>query len=201
MHQSVRVLKRLIIPLFILAAILLAGIFLCRYYLKSPEIKTTVSKLPGNTIIRVYFNNTKFNPNTNDCHQVYPLERSVSKGPENIKEALQELFKGPSEVEKSLGYSSWFSADTSGILKGLKIENGLAYVNLQDIRQIIPNVSASCGSAEFLAEVETTLKQFPAISKVIIAIDGQPAVFYEWIQIGCQSENNFCETAPFNDLN
>jgi spore germination protein GerM len=111
------------------------------------------------------------------------------------KAALEELFKGPTEEEKSQGYVSWFSDITKDILKSLKIENNTAYVNLEDIRQIIPNVSSSCGSAEFLAEVETTLKQFSGVDKVIIAINGKPSVFYEWI--GCAKENDFCDEAPF----
>jgi hypothetical protein len=71
---------------------------------------------------------------------------------------------------------------------------------LNDIRQVIPNVSASCGSAEFLAEIETTLKQFPTVNKVIIAIDSKPSIFYEWIQIGCAKENDFCNETPFLKL-
>jgi hypothetical protein len=45
--------------------------------------------------------------------------------------------------------------------------------------------------------VETTLKQFPTVDKVIFAIDGKPVTFYEWMQIGCYEENNFCDETPF----
>ncbi len=77
-----------------------------------------------------------------------------------VKAALKELFKGPTEEEKSQGYTSWFSKKQD-ILKSVKVKNGTAYVNLKDLRPMIPNASTSCGSAEFFAEVETTPQQFP----------------------------------------
>jgi len=147
--------------------------------------------------INVYFNNTNLNPNAEDCSKVYLLIRTVPKTLGVGKAALEELFKGPTEGEKSQGYTSWFSEKTKDILKSIKIENNTAYVDLKDIRQIIPNVSASCGSAEFLAEIEATLKQFDSVARVIIAIDGNPSTFYEWIQIGCSEENDFCDETPF----
>jgi len=155
----------------------------------------------GGRTVNVYFNNTNLNPNTADCNLVFPLPRSVS-GVGSITElALQELFKGPTEAEKAAGYSSWFSSTTQDILLGFGLADGTAYVNLRDIRMLLPNISASCGSAEFLAEINSTLQQFPEIKKVVIALNGQPADFYEWIQVGCTAENNFCEAEPFKEFN
>jgi len=146
--------------------------------------------------VKVFFSNSQLDPEFS-CNKVFPVERETSQTLGVAKAALEELFKGPTEEEKSQGYVSWFSDTTKDILESVKIENNTAYVNLKDIRQIIPNVSTSCGSAEFLAEVETTLKQFPNVNRVIIAIDGKPSTFYEWIQIGCAKENDFCDEAPF----
>ncbi len=147
--------------------------------------------------IKVYFNNINFNPNLEDCSKVYSLNRIIPKTVEVAKAALKELFKGPTEEEKSQGYTSWFSKETQDILKSVKVKNGTAYVDLKDLRQMIPNASTSCGSAEFFAEVETTLQQFPTVDKVIFAIDGKPATFYKWMQIGCYEENDFCDETPF----
>jgi len=147
--------------------------------------------------IKVYFNNINFNPNLEDCSKVYLLNRIIPKTLEVAKAALKELFKGPTEEEKSQGYTSWFSKETQDILQSVKVKNGTAYVDLKDLRQMIPNASTSCGSAEFFAEVETTLQQFPTVAKVIFAIDGKPATFYEWMQIGCYEENDFCDETPF----
>jgi hypothetical protein len=147
--------------------------------------------------IKVYFNNINLNPNLEDCSKVYSLNRIIPKTVEVAKAALKELFKGPTEEEKSQGYTSWFSKETQDILESVKVKNGTAYVDLKDLRQMIPNASTSCGSAEFFAEVETTLQQFPTVDKVIFAIDGKPATFYEWMQIGCYEENDFCDETPF----
>lgn len=148
--------------------------------------------------VEVYFNNANLNPNSQDCNKVYPLDRKVIKTLGVAKASLEELFKGPTEEEKSQGYSSLFSQRTKDILKSVKVENNTAYVDLLDIRQVIPNASASCGSAQFLAEIETTLKQFGSVKKVIIAIDGKPSTFYEWIQMGCSQENDFCDETHFS---
>lgn len=148
--------------------------------------------------IKVYFNNANFNPNSADCSKTYPLNRVVPKTLGAVTAALQEPFKGTTEEEKLQGYMSWFSQRTENILRSIKVENNTAYIDLMDIRQVIPNVSASCGSAQFLSEVETTVKQFNSVSKVIIAIDGKPSIFYEWIQMGCTKENNFCDETPFS---
>jgi len=150
------------------------------------------------TILKVYFGNSNLNPNAANCNQVYPQERVIPVATSTPQLALRELFKGPTEIEKSQGYFSFFSVATQNIFKGMKIENGVAYVNLKDIRQIIPNASTSCGSAEFLTELQDTLKQFSTINRVIFAFDGKPAAFYEWLQIGCPTENNLCDEAQFN---
>jgi spore germination protein GerM len=146
--------------------------------------------------LRIYFGNTKLGSNQ-DCTKVYPVNRRITKTPVVAKAALTELFAGPTATEKAEGYSSFFSSATKGILKSVKVEEGTAYVNLTDIRQIIPNASTSCGSAQFLAEMGSTLKQFPTVKKVIFAINGQPQAFYDWIQIGCSAENDNCDATPF----
>lgn len=151
----------------------------------------------GKTTLQLYFNNRNFDPNSEDCRKVYPVNREFDKVPENMAlQAMMELLKGPSTEEVSQGYTSFFSEKTQLILKDLRTKDETAYVNFYDFRSIIPNVSSSCGSAEFMAEIETTLKQFPNIKKVIFAIEGKPAVFYEWIQLGCSRENN-CDERPF----
>ncbi|MFA5109571.1 MAG: GerMN domain-containing protein [Patescibacteria group bacterium] len=172
------------------------------YRLTTPAVETGTEEIKGElkpeaTAVRVYFNNINLNPNSADCSQVYPLSRVVPKNTVIPQSALAELFKGPTEKERAQGYTSWFSSDTENILKNIKIKAGTAYVDLRDIRQIIPNASTSCGSAGFLAEVETTLKQFSAVEKVVIALEGRPDYFYEWIQVGCSPDNNLCDETPF----
>ncbi len=181
----------------IIAIIIVAGF---GYWLYQNLTPVPTPSLQETMTVKAYFGNINFNPNMQDCSKVYPVERIVPKTLGPAKVALEELFKGPSEEEKIQGYVSWFSEKTKDILKSVKIENNTAYLDLKDIRQIIPGASASCGSAHFLAEVETTLKQFPIVNRVIIAIDARPSIFYEWIQIGCAKENDFCDETPFKEL-
>lgn len=148
----------------------------------------------------VYFNNSRRAGGNNDCEVVYGVERTVSSSDQNIYHtALEQLFRGPTNAEKAQGYSSFFSSKTGHILKSVKIVNSAAYVNLADIRSIIPNASSSCGSAQLLSQIEETLKHDRKVSKVIIAINGDPQTFYDWIQIGCSPENNNCDQTHFSE--
>ena len=96
-----------------------------------------------------------------------------------------------------MGYTSFFSDITKNIFKSIKIVDKIVYIDLIDIRSIIPNASSSCGSSQFLAEMTNTLKQFSSIERAIFAIEGNPQVFYEWLQLGCGIENNNCDSKPF----
>lgn len=158
---------------------------------------TTFTEFTGNTItFNVYFGNSKFDPQTS-CTKVFPITRKVPYTPGVARAALTELFKGPTENERTEGYTSLFSSKTAGILKNIRILNNIAYIDLNDIRSIIPSASASCASASFFAETENTLKQFSTIKKIIFAINGDTKTFYEFMQLGCSSENNNCDNTPF----
>jgi spore germination protein GerM len=148
--------------------------------------------------IKLYFSNSKLSGNNSDCNKSYPVERTISKTPAIATAALHQLFLGPTAEEVSKGYSSLFSDKTRSILRSVEIANSVAYVNLVDIRQIIPNASTSCGAASFLAQTGATLKQFSTIKKVIYAIDGKTSTFYKWLQIGCGPDNNDCDDTPFS---
>ena len=153
-------------------------------------------------VVTLYFGNTELNPEMLDCGAVFPVERVLPAGSAEFAAefGLRELFAGPTEAEAAQGYVSWFSEDTADILIGLKVEGTTAYLNLKDLRPIIPNASTSCGSMAFFAEVETTVKQILPIERVIFAIEGDPAPFYEWMQRGCDETNDNCDRTPFADL-
>jgi spore germination protein GerM len=200
--------KNILLKLIILLIIFFIGLAFT-YILKNKTYqnqKSQVSKQSKNnsieqadkekTNISVFFNNTKFNPQSINCKKVFAVKRTVKKQENMPLIALQELFKGPTKKEQSKGYNSIFSKDTSDILISLNIKNSTAYINLKDIRNIIPNASSSCGSAHFFASVDSTLRQF-GIKKTIFAIKGDPKLFYEWMQIGCVKKNNFCDPSFF----
>jgi hypothetical protein len=149
-----------------------------------------------NKTIQVFFGNTQKNPNAIDCGAVFPVERIVSDN-SGYDELLKQLFSGPTPQEADLGYTSFFSTQTADILVSVKTDGETAYVDLKDVRTLIPNASTSCGSSEFLSEIKSTLGQDGKIKKVILAINSDPAPFYEWLQIGCAPENNNCDASPF----
>jgi spore germination protein GerM len=121
---------------------------------------------------------------------VFPVNRVVPKTSGVASAALEQLFAGPTEKEKADGYFSWFSPATKSVLKSVRVKNRTAYVNFKsNALEILPSsISSSCGSSEFLSEMETTLLQFPSIKKVFFAIDGNPRDFYEYLQGECPEE-------------
>jgi len=166
----------------------------------SPEPPTalpTQGGTGGTVQVTVYFNNSNLNPGMIDCSKVFPVVRTVPAGPDLVTAALKELFAGPTDAEVAEGYVSLFSPATRDILIRVKVQGDTAYVDLMDIRSLIPSASASCGSADFFAEVGNTVKAAAPVQRVLYAIEGDPAPFYEWTQIGCAPENDNCDPAPF----
>lgn len=151
--------------------------------------------------LTIFFNNSELNPEA-ECDQVFPVTRQITPEEDLLTAALNELFRGPIPSEAEEGYVSFFSEETGDILIDVKIEGDTAYVNLEDMRSLIPGASSSCGSQEFFAEVKETIQaQAPGVEKVLYAIEGDPEPFYEWVQLGCQEFNDFCNPAPFQDMN
>ncbi|MDO9509786.1 MAG: hypothetical protein Q7J14_00695, partial [Candidatus Magasanikbacteria bacterium] len=103
----------------------------------------------------------------------------------------------PTTAEKEVGFESFFNTTTIDILNSIQILENVALVDLKDIRKIIPNANSSCGSAQFLAQIEKTLKEFPNIYQVYMAINKDPNKIYEWLQLGCTEMNFYCDEKPF----
>ena len=149
--------------------------------------------------VKVYFGNSKRNPNAEPCSLVFAVNRVVPKSAGVARAALEQLFAGPTEKEKAEGYHSWFSPASAGILKSVVVKNKKAYVNFKpDVFAILPGaVSTSCGGSEFMAEMERTLLQFPTIKKVFFAVNGNPQDFYEFLQGECPEELKNCDGSDF----
>jgi spore germination protein GerM len=153
------------------------------------------------TLVQIYFHNSRLDSGQS-CDKVFPVTRQIEPNRNRAQAALEQLFKGPTQSEQSEGYSSFFSQQTAGILKGFKVVDTTAYINLSDMRAIIPNASTSCGRQGFLAEVETTLKDnLPDLEQIIYAINGDPRTFYDWMQVGCGEFNDNCNPQPFQNIN
>ncbi len=145
----------------------------------------------------VYFNNDVMTNGKTVCDVVFPVPRSSPYTSNTTVAALEVLFHGPTPDERSQGYRSFFSEKTTGLLKRLKIEARTAYVDLYGGYEELAGVTSSCGSAEFFSQIQRTLGEFPAIDRIIYAIEGDPEVFYNWMELECDMSNNNCDPAPF----
>ena len=129
---------------------------------------------------------------------VFGATRQVDSRSFVPEQVLGSLFNGPTPQEKQQGYTSMFSSVTGGILRKVKIEGDTTYVDLSDFRKLIPNASSSCSSQDFFAQVSQTLKNnVSGVQNVTYAINGDPRIFYEFMQIGCNAQNNNCDPTPF----
>ncbi|MCO5309334.1 MAG: GerMN domain-containing protein [Austwickia sp.] len=135
-----------------------------------------------------------------DCSKTYPVQRTVPRTSGVTRAALIELLKGPSAQERAQGYTGWFSPATEGGLRDVRVTGGTAYVDLADLRATIPNASTSCGSAALLAELTETTTAAAHVDTVRFAIDGQPAIFWGWLERGCEDTNDRCDPTPFGTL-
>ncbi len=149
------------------------------------------------TALRVYFNNAQRAATEADCAIVFERPRQVPRTEGVAAAALRQLFAGPTKSERAAGYRSPFSAATAGLLRRVHIEHGTAYVDLNDQRAQLAGATSSCGAAEFRTQIERTLRQFPTVRRVILAIDGEPRRFYEWMGQDCDLTNDRCDAAPF----
>lgn len=146
--------------------------------------------------LKVYFSDSKDNPDFADCKKVRAVERKVPKTQGVARAALNELFKGPTEAEKNDKLSSFFTNDSKDILKNITIKDGNAYVDLDKwVIQNLGGATTSCGGAGFSAQIETTLKQFPTVKKVFYSIDGNTTEFYSWQQMDCPKELKDCDSS------
>ena len=134
-----------------------------------------------------------------DCSVVEPVERQVPDTAADTTAALNELFKGTTEAEREEGLSSFFGPRTEDLLRSVHVEDGTAYVDLHRSVLHINNASTTCGSTAFTATMEQTVKQFPTVQNVRYAVEGDPGVFYEFIQLGCPDGEGAgrCNPEPF----
>jgi hypothetical protein len=123
------------------------------------------------------------------------LEPLFASNPQQADAIRSEA--GQAEAERGAGYRSPFSAATAGWLRRVHIEHGTAYVDLHDLRAQLGGATSSCGAAELLTQIERTLRQFQTVRRVILAIDGEPRRFYEWLGQDCDLSNDRCDAAPF----
>lgn len=133
------------------------------------QIEIPVKFVPGEAMtVSAFFGNTIYNPNQIDCEKVYPVERKVKKDPKTATSALRELLKGPTLTESKEGFIS--SLNMGIELNKITVANGEVKVDFNSV--LGEGVAGSCRVGQIRAQIESTLKQFPTITSVVISIDG-----------------------------
>jgi hypothetical protein len=129
-------------------------------------------------------------PDDGDCGAVRPVQRRVPDDGAVATQALRELFGGrTTDQERAAGLQSPFGPATADLLRQVRVVDGTAYVDLDGgRRRAIDFAGTSCGGQAFFAVVVGTLRQFPTVTQVRFAFDGDPRDFVQWSQGGCPDE-------------
>lgn len=129
--------------------------------------------------VKVFF--TRTSSIEDDCSSTRGYERRTV-GQDVLHDTLSALLRGPRPSERD-GAASPFSRKTAGMLNSVRIVEGTAYVDLDDLRRVIPGASSSCGSASLLSELNRTTKQFPTVDRAVYSLEGSVNAFYSWLQM------------------
>lgn len=139
-----------------------------------PTGPTATPSMPAMTTVIVYFHSGE---------KLVPVTRRIPRTPMVATAAMRQLLAGPTAAERTAGMWSWFSARTAGMLRSVRVANGVAYADFADLRPVIPNASTSAGSAALLGELDATLKQFSTVRRTVYSLAGDVATFYGWLQL------------------
>jgi len=143
---------------------------------------TTSSSTPSpaaEVMLKVYFHRGQ----AADPNSVVPVERTVPATEMVATTALNELLAGPTDAELDAGYWSSFNQATVGMLHTVRVANGVAHVDFRDFSGTIPNATTPFGSAALMAELDTTLKQFPTVKSTVYSFNGDIAAFYSRLHL------------------
>jgi len=135
------------------------------------QISTQKCKMGDNPLkeVQIFLGNSVKNPNAADCALVYPVTRKIGALRWTERETILQLLAGITTKEK---VEKYYTALNVGVgLKNLRITDGLAHVDFDE--QLEKEVGGSCRVTAIRAQITETLKQFPNIKEVEIAVNGR----------------------------
>jgi hypothetical protein len=134
----------------------------------SPSDSPQAAETPpaGTTTVRVYFYLGSFVDNAG----LVPVLRDVPKTQAVGAAAMRALLAGPNEAELGASPAMYSTIPEGTIFLGLRIDGGIATVNLSREFEEDGAVSAT----RRLAQVVYTLTQFPTVEAVQFELDGAP---------------------------
>ena len=124
----------------------------------------------GTTTVRAYFYLGSFTDNAG----LVPVLRQIPKTQAVGTAAMQALLQGPNDAELGASPAMYTTIPDGTIFLGLKIDGGIATVNLSREFEHDGSVSAT----RRLAQVVYTLTQFPTIHGVRFELDGAPVTTF-----------------------
>ena len=119
--------------------------------------------------IKIFFSNSKKDPDALNCNETYAIERIVPATAEIGRAAINELLAGPTLAEEAEGYFTSINADTG--INSLIIADATARIDFN--ANLEKEVGGSCRVAAIRSQIINTLAQFPAVDNVIISVDGR----------------------------
>jgi hypothetical protein len=119
--------------------------------------------------IKVFFGNRKENNDTENCNQIYEVERRIPKTQSVANQSLSELINGPTLKEGDDGFFSEINRNTK--INKIAVEGGVAKVDFS--KDLTEGISGSCEIETIKAQISSTLKQFPSVKDIKITVDGQ----------------------------
>jgi len=134
----------------------------------SPSAARSLPPRPPNTIF-VFFGNYVRDPKMQKCMETYPVVRSLPKGAEPVRFALEELLKGPTDADVQEGYVTYIPEGLA--LRDLSVRNGVASVLFGTSAPGGPG--GFCRSIAYRSQLTNTLKQFPVVRDILFRV-GDP---------------------------
>ena len=104
-----------------------------------------------------------------DCSVVASSVHRVPKSVATAHAAISELLKGPDATDASKGFGT--SIPPSVTLRSITIDSGVAKVEFSGEIE----AGGSCRMQSIRAQIQSTLKQFPTVTSVIITSEGRTA--------------------------
>jgi hypothetical protein len=116
---------------------------------------------------------------------VVPVTRLVKDSPAVLRASLTELLQGPTEAERNVGIFSAFSPGTSGLLRGVTIQDGVAKIDFSDDVSRIDNLGTTNVSGQVYRELNATVFQYDTIDGVVYSLNGSPEDWCEVLVAEC----------------
>lgn len=140
-------------------------------------VTSAAAGAPTDTVkVKVYFT-----PTHSECDIVNPRPRTVRRS-DKVAGAVRKLLAGPTAAERQAGVTSYlFSRRTAGMLRSVTVRDGVAYVDLRDLRPLLPRAKTPCGRTSLLCQLNATVMQFGSVHSARYSINGSERTFYRWL--------------------